>query len=46
MAHTHHVYPGGYLYELKISESDEEVYLKVDVRKNKDAAQLHDMLCT
>ena len=32
-------------YGLKISEVDGEVCLKVDVRKNKDAAQLHEMLC-
>ena len=32
-------------YGLKISEMDGEVCLKVDVRKNKDAAQLHEMLC-
>ena len=32
-------------YGLKVSELDEEVCLKVDVRKNKDAAQLHEMLC-
>ena len=31
-------------YGLKISEMDGEVCLKVDVRKNKDAAQLHEML--
>ena len=31
---------------LKISERDGEVCLKVDVRKNKDAAQLHEMLCS
>ena len=33
-------------YGLKISEMDGEVCLKVDVRKNKDAAQLHEMLCS
>lgn len=33
-------------YELKISEMDGEVCLKVDVRKNKDAARLHEMLCS
>ena len=33
-------------YGLKISETDGEVCLKVDVRKNKDAAQLHKMLCS
>ena len=32
-------------YGLKIDESDGEVCLKVDVRKNKDAARLHEMLC-
>ena len=32
-------------YGLKISEIDGEVCLKVDVRKNKDAARLHGMLC-
>ena len=32
-------------YGLKISEADGEVCLKVDVRKNKDAAQFHEMLC-
>ena len=32
-------------YGLKVSELDGEVCLKVDVRKNKDAAQLHEMLC-
>ena len=32
-------------YGLKIDEADGEVRLKVDVRKNKDAAQLHEMLC-
>lgn len=32
-------------YGLKIDEADEEVCLKVDVRKNKDAARLHEMLC-
>lgn len=32
-------------YGLKIDEADGEVCLKVDVRKNKDAAQLHEMLC-
>ena len=31
-------------YGLKVSELDEEVCLKVDVRKNKDAARLHEML--
>ena len=33
-------------YGLKISEMDGEVCLKVDVRKSKDAARLHEMLCT
>ena len=33
-------------YGLKIGEMDGEVCLKVDVRKNKDAAQLHEMLWT
>ncbi len=33
-------------YGLKISETDGEVCLKVDVRKNKDAARLHEMLCS
>lgn len=32
-------------YGLKIDEADGEVCLKIDVRKNKDAAQLHEMLC-
>lgn len=32
-------------YGLQIDEADGEVCLKVDVRKNKDAAQLHEMLC-
>ena len=32
-------------YGLHIDEADGEVCLKVDVRKNKDAAQLHEMLC-
>ena len=32
-------------YGLYIDEADGEVCLKVDVRKNKDAAQLHEMLC-
>ena len=31
-------------YGLHIDEADGEVCLKVDVRKNKDAAQLHEML--
>ena len=33
-------------YGLKISEIDGEVCLKVDVRKSKDAARLHEMLCS
>ena len=33
-------------YGLKVSEIDGEVCLKVDVRKNKDAARLHEMLWT
>lgn len=32
-------------YGLKIDETDGEVCLKADARKNKDAAQLHEMLC-
>ena len=32
-------------YGLHIDEADGEVCLKVDVRKNKDAVQLHEMLC-
>ena len=32
-------------YGLHIDEADGEVCLKVDVRKSKDAAQLHEMLC-
>jgi len=32
-------------YGLHIDEADGEVCLKVDVRKNKDAARLHEMLC-
>lgn len=32
-------------YGLMIDEEDGEVCLKVDVRKNKDAARLHEMLC-
>ena len=32
-------------YGLKIDEADGEVCLKVDVRKNKDDAELHKMLC-
>ena len=33
-------------YGLKISEMDGEICLKVDVRRNKDAARLHEMLWT
>ena len=33
-------------YGLKISEMDGEVCLKVDVRKNKDATRLQEMLCS
>ena len=33
-------------YCLQIDETDGEVCLKVDVRKNKDAAELHKMLCS
>lgn len=33
------------VYGLKIDEADGEICLKVDVRKNKDAAHLHEMLC-
>ena len=33
-------------YGLKVTEQDGEVCLKVDVRKNKDAARLHEMLCS
>ena len=33
-------------YGLKISETDGEVCLKVDVRKCKNAARLHEMLCS
>ena len=32
-------------YGLHIDEADREVCLKVDVRKNKDAVQLYEMLC-
>lgn len=32
-------------YGLQIDEADGEICLKVDVRKNKDAARLHEMLC-
>ncbi len=33
-------------YGLKVREIDGEVCLTVDVRKNKDAARLHEMLCS
>ena len=33
-------------YGLQIREMDGEVCLTVDVRKNKDAARLHEMLCS
>ena len=32
-------------YGLEVCESNGEVHLRVNVRKNKDAAQLHEMLC-
>ena len=32
-------------YGLDVCESDGEVHLRVNVRKSKDAAQLHEMLC-
>ena len=32
-------------YGLNVGTSDGEVCLKVDIRKNKDAARLHEMLC-
>lgn len=32
-------------YGLEVCESDGEVHLRVNVRKNKDAAQLHKMMC-
>ena len=32
-------------YGLHVDEMDGEICLKVDVRKNKDAAELHKMLC-
>ena len=32
-------------YGLQISEADDEICLKVDVRKGEDAAELHKMLC-
>ena len=34
------------LYGLKIRELDGEICLTVDVRQNKDAAHLHEMLCS
>ena len=33
-------------YGLTVSAMDGEVCLKVDVQKNKDAARLHEMLCS
>ena len=33
-------------YGLKITEQDGELALQVDCRKNKDAARLHEMLCS
>ena len=33
-------------YGFKVSEVDGDVCLKVDIRKNKDAARLHEMLCS
>ena len=33
------------LYGLKVKELDGEICLTVDVRQNKDAARLHEMLC-
>ena len=33
-------------YGLCVGEIDGEICLRVDVRKNKDAARLHEMLCT
>ena len=32
-------------YCVTIDATDGEVCMKVDIRKNKDAAQLHEMLC-
>lgn len=32
-------------YRLKIDEADSEACLRVNVRKNKDTARLHEMLC-
>ena len=34
------------LYGLKVRELDGEICLTVDVRQNKDAAHLHEMLCS
>ena len=34
------------LAQYEVSEMEGEVCLKVDVRKNKDAARLHEMLCS
>ena len=34
------------LYGLKVRELDGEICLTVDVRQNKDAARLHEMLCS
>lgn len=34
------------LYGLKVKELDGEICLTVDVRQNKDAARLHEMLCS
>ena len=33
-------------YGLRVSEADGEICLTVDVRQNKDAARLHEMLCS
>ena len=33
-------------YGLKVTEQDGELSLQVDFRKNKDAARLHEMLCS
>ena len=33
-------------YGLKVTEQDGELALQVDFRKNKDAARLHEMLCS
>lgn len=35
-----------FILGLKISKMDGEVCLKIDVRKSKDAARLHEMLCS